>query len=115
MATLYTINDKAAREVLVELRKILKTSKSTKSYELENYNNGREHGFAVAESVKFNGKKVAFSEHRRSDNIVVYQGVSHDFEHNTNIPSEKAYEKAIYFAYNEPRKAAKAIAQYLGV
>lgn len=79
-----------------------------KGWKLEEYDNGREQGFAI----QAKSWKVAFSEHRSSDNIVVYRGLVEDFGRQ-NIPSEQVWQNAKYFQYEEAAKAALCIEDYL--
>lgn len=115
-------NDLAARKVLDILKRLIrderkKLPKWCVSYKhpdmafVEVYENGREHGFAIdyCDAVK-----VAFSEHRSSDDIVVYVGARRDFERNTNIPSEEVFDSRKHFAYNEYEKAARFIFNLIG-
>ena len=80
-------------------------------YFLEPYQNGREHGWTLSKG----NKKVAFSEFRRSDDIVLYPGTSMslDFDMAGNIPNEEVYNRKVFFAYNEVVKAAEHIIEYL--
>lgn len=80
-------------------------------YILEPYQNGREHGFAILNYK--DGLKVAFSEYRNSDSIVVYLGTTGDFATGGNIPSDEIYSKKEFFAYNEAFEAAQRIHKYL--
>jgi hypothetical protein len=103
-------NDAAARKVLAIVKRLAKNSKDDSYILVEDYVNCREQGFALA---SHDHAKVAFSEFRRSDDIVVYFGTRNDFERNTNIPSEKSYESARFFRYNQHEAAAKFIVKYL--
>lgn len=107
---IYTRNDGAARKVLAVVKALAKQSKDDSIVECEVYSNCREQGFALATCE---ARKVAFSEFRRSDEIVVYFGARSDFAFNTNIPSDEVYEKAKFFRFNEGMKAAKFIIKYL--
>lgn len=79
---------------------------------LEPYQNGREHGWALHNYRT--GNKVAFSENRNSDDIVVYLGKCVDFAFAGNVPSDKVYHKgAYYFSYDAHYKAAERIVKYL--
>lgn len=106
----YTRNDLPARKVLAEVKRWAALSKDDAIVETEVYANCREQGFALASC---DARKVAFSEFRRSDQIVVYFGERKDFAYNTNIPSEEVYENAKFFKYNDFEKAAKFIVKYL--
>lgn len=106
--------DKAAREVLKHIRKnvnIVPRDEHEDIVIVEVYENCRERGFALASC---DGRKVAFSEHRNSDSIVVYCGARKDFEMNTNIPSDRVWENAKFFNPGEAQEAAFFILSYLG-
>jgi hypothetical protein len=108
---LYSRNDTAARKVLAEVRKLAKSSKDDSQVQIEMYVNCREQGYALASC---DDRKVAFSECRNSDQIVVYYGKRKDFTFNTNIPSDEVYENwQKRFNYNEAAKAARFIVKYL--
>ena len=77
---------------------------------IEPYLNGREDGFAIS---TFAGNKVAFSENRNSDSIVVYCGKTYDFGMQGNMPYGEIYKNARYFAYNEYYEAAEWIINFL--
>lgn len=106
---LYNRNDLAARKVLSEVKRLIKKTKHGIGEDcafIEVYENGREHGFAIDLCDEL---KIAFAEHRSSDDIVVYVGEAREFERNTNIPSEEVFDSRKHFAYNEVDKAAKFI------
>lgn len=107
---IYNRNDSAARKVLAIVKRLAKNSKDDSCVMVETYTNCREQGFALS---SHDMAKVAFSEFRRSDDIVVYTGAREDFERNTNIPSEEVYESAHFFRYNEHEKAARFIVKFL--
>jgi len=92
----------AAKAVLDAIGKISGAS-------LESYKNGRENGFALSKG----GNKVAFSENRNSDDIVVYTGTTTDFEMGGNIPSEESYRNKKYFGPDDAKKAAQFIKHFL--
>jgi len=84
---------------------------------VEPYRNGREKGYAVSvRGEKDKWLTAVFSEHRRSDDGVVYLGEGQDwgkdFAMNTYIPSEEVYENATYFRAGEEYQAARFIAEY---
>lgn len=81
-------------------------------YTLEPYQNGREHGWSIQN--RKTGGQVAFSEFRRSDQIVVYLGTVTDFEMAGNVPSDKVYNKKEFFSYDQATAAARRIIEYLG-
>lgn len=107
---IYSRNDGVARKVLAEVKRWAALSKEDALVECEVYANCREQGFALA---SHDGAKVAFSEFRRSDDIVVYYGKRADFDRNTNIPSDEVYESARFFRYNQFEAAAKFIVKHL--
>jgi hypothetical protein len=115
---IFTRNDIAARKVLAELRRIAEDERrgkdnSTEDYVfVETYSNCREQGFAIK---AHDSAKVAWSECRNSDQIVVYFGKAKDFEFNTNIPSEKSYKNARYFNPDKIEQAARFIFKKLSV
>jgi len=105
------INNLAARKVLAAVKSLLRSEKNDDTYAMiESYVNCREQGFALCSQ---DDKKVAFSEFRRSDEIVVYFGKRTDFAFNTNIPSDEVYEKANFYTPLQIKSAAKFIAEYL--
>lgn len=106
-------NDLTARMVLTNVNRHAKASRSDAELSLEVYANCREQGFALSNWLEPNARMVAFSEFRRSDEIVVYYGRRVDFDRNTNIPNDEVYEKAKFFACGEYNKAAKFIVKYL--
>ena len=107
---IYPRNDATARKVLAEVKRWAALSTDDSYVETEAYVNCREQGFALASC---DDRKVAFSEFRRSDDIVVYFGTRKDFDYKTNIPSDEVYESAKFFRYNQIEKAAKFIVKYL--
>jgi hypothetical protein len=107
---IFSRNDDAARKVLAEVKRLAKQSKDDSIICVESYVNCREQGFALASC---DSRKVAFSEFRRSDDIVVYFGSREDFAFNTNIPNEEVYESAKFFRFDKAAQAAKFIVKYL--
>lgn len=103
-------NDGAARKVLAHVKRIAAKSKDDCYICVESYSNCREQGFALASC---DDRKVAFSENRNSDNIVVYFGNRMSFEYNSNIPNEEVWESRRYFTPHGYEQAAKAIVKYL--
>jgi hypothetical protein len=78
---------------------------------LEPYQNGREHGWSLSGS---DGKrKAVFSEHRNTDQIVVYLGKQIDFGMAGNVPSDKVYGAAVFYSYDRVSTAARDILDYL--
>lgn len=61
---------------------------------LETYTNGREKGFAITSFRT----KIAFSEYRSSDSIVVYEGKNVDFSLAGNMPSDEIYRDKKFFS-----------------
>jgi hypothetical protein len=77
----------------------------------EPYQNGREHGWSVySEDYK---KQVSFSEHRNSDNIVVYWGETKNFSMQGNVPDDEIYRKARFFNSSEYAQASNFILDFL--
>ena len=81
-------------------------------YTLEPYQNGREHGWSLKN--RSTGGQVAFSEFRRSDQIVLYLGKVTDFEMAGNVPNDEVYAKKEFFSYDDAVLAARRIIEYLG-
>jgi hypothetical protein len=65
------------------------------------YSNGRENGFCLKLFEGGNLLAIAFSEYRKSDDIVVYVGGWTDFEMQGNVPSEEVYENKKMFGSEE--------------
>jgi hypothetical protein len=107
------INNKTANLVLKEFKKLARISDLDLTVALYSYTNGREQGYALDAGVNLTRRKVAFSENRNSDDIVVYFGTALDFEQNTNIPSDKVYASRKFFDYNKADRAAEFIFDYL--
>ena len=111
---LYNRNDNAARKVLSEVKRLIRTKTTHGIGEdcafIEVYENGREKGFAIDVCDVI---RVAFAEHRNSDDIVVYRGEAREFERGTNIPSEEVFDSRKHFAYNEVDKAARYIFNFI--
>lgn len=78
-------------------------------YYTEPYQNGREHGWAI----QGYNVKVAFSENRNSDSIVIYSGAPNEFDMAGNVPHETVYSRRVYFDYNQHFEAAEHIAKLL--
>ena len=102
-----------ADQVLKEFRKLARASENTLSLDMWAYTNGRERGYALTDSYGAVKRKVAFSENRNSDDIVVYFGKPLDFAFNTNVPSDEVYEARKFFRYDQHAKAAQFIFNYL--
>ena len=98
-------------EILVNL--VEKLMHPDKELYLQTYSNCREQGYCLW-NIKA-GKKVSFSEYRNSDSIVVYSDDTIAFSMQGNTPSEEAYERKLFFDYNEYYKAAEWIVAYLEV
>lgn len=108
---LHLPNTAAADRVLSFVRELL--DEDTDVF-VERYVNCREQGYALSRGPLDTYRKVAFSEHRNSDQIVVYSGSRDSFTFNTNIPTDETYDKARYFPYGHELDAAKHILQWLG-
>ena len=78
---------------------------------LEPYQNCREHGYLLA--AKDSDRRVAFSENRNSDDLVVYPGKMGDFEMAGNVPVESAWKHRLYFRYDSVVIVARAIIAHL--
>jgi hypothetical protein len=98
-----------ANAVLAELKKLAKNDGAR--FYVEPYKNGRERGWAVERADPFVDLKVAFSEGRSTDDLVVYRGRGRDFDAAGNIPSEEVYEDGSY--HSTPEKAALVAWSYL--
>lgn len=81
----------------------------TRSWTVEVMANGREQCLVIWNYEK--GKKVAFGEHRNSDNIIVYYGESLDFDISTNQPDD--WSKKKYFHYGNTEEACEFILEWL--
>jgi len=79
------------------------------TYWLEGYQSGWENGYALS----LGDRMVAFSEYRKSDQIVVYTGHVIDFAMAGNVPSNRVEENATFFDCGEAEAAADLIIQYL--
>lgn len=80
----------------------------------QSYVNCREQGFHL-KNWKLK-KAVSFSEHRNSDQLVVYYGTDtfSDFSPQGNVPSDHVYHtQCKYFDYVKLQDAALFIVQYL--
>lgn len=76
------------------------------------YSNGREQGYTLKNMDNdYPYRMVAFSEYRSSDTTVVYFGTVGDFA--GGLPSDKLWENARHFAYNDIHEAASFIVDYL--
>lgn len=111
---LYKINNGTAKKVLKYIEGFLKPVYNKKSMlSLESYANCREQGFSIINYT--NAKRVSFSEHRNTHNIVVYAGMDKDFERNSNIPLGTIYNDREFYP-NTPdgvNDAAQNIVDYL--
>ena len=97
-----------ANSVLAEIEK----QAGALSLYLEAYSNGREQGYSVWSTD--NNRRVAFSEYRNADFIVVYPGVYSDFAMQGNVPNKPAYQWQQGFNAGDYKGAAKWIVEYLG-
>ena len=78
---------------------------------VEPYLNGRENGFAV--KLRSGNEKVVFSQHRRSDDIVVYSDKYHRFSMQGNSPTDEIYYNRQTFSPNDYYRAAEFVVQRL--
>ena len=84
---------------------------------VEAYSNGREQGFCLVNCDK--EVKIAFSENRNSDDLVVYVGKSSHFDGvgfdmQGNVPNEGVYANKKFFRYDQLDKAADFISKTIG-
>lgn len=99
-----------ANKVLSKISSLSKGLKLT----LEMYSNGREQGYSLLDSEGvWPMKKVAFSESRTTDKVVVLCGTANDFDMQGNIPSDSVYKNRKLFLPTEIDKAAQFIIDYL--
>lgn len=107
------INNSVARKVLAAVRPVLRGVKTVDNdyVKIEPYVNCREQGFAL--SMLYGKRKVAFSEDRHSDEIVVYYGTTDDFEFNSNIPSDSVYRYASFYSQKQIKLVVTDIVKYL--
>jgi len=88
------------------LRKIGNLPKKNEKYWIEAYSNGREQGFLIC-YWKINSRnaiRVAFSENRNSDSLVVYVGDGKEtgqFDMTGNVPSDTVWNNARYFSQDK--------------
>jgi hypothetical protein len=110
---------KVARKVLKAVK--LKLSKVKKPSNIVFcssgcYQNGREQGYSIQAYHKGKGSYwVMFSEFRRSDDIVVYFGSPETESMPMQSISEKAYNNAKFFKYNNVSDAADWCIEKLGL
>jgi len=78
---------------------------------IESYVNGREHGFCITNWD--NKNRVAFSENRNSDDIVVYFGEYGNFCMQGNVPEDETYRNKRLFPFLAIEKAAEFIKDHL--
>ena len=99
---------KIARKVLDILSKLLKADTQAKEGMIEHYQNGREHGFTVADYHAIPPRAVTFAQERRSDQIVVYlDNISYQ------SLTETAWKTAKCFGPDESYQAAEYCAAHL--
>ena len=90
---------------------------SAKDVNVGTYSNCREQGFFVTSYVNdkriLNRRAVSFSEHRRSDNIVVQFGCCDDFN-DYGVLNEDKYPKNVkHFSVGEHEKAGAFATKWL--
>ena len=99
-----------ALKIIKLIEKRLGEHTQSRLFYLETYHNGREQGFALkCCSDKF--KSYAFSEHRRSDHIIVYE--SYKMYQDGNVPTDEEYKNAKTFETEQA--AANYILNDLGI
>lgn len=89
---------------------VLDQAKDSSQFFVEPYVNGREVGWCIS---MFMTRRVAFSENRNSDSIVVYRGDVVDFSMQGNVPNEKVYRNSAMFDHDGYLAAAKFILLHL--
>lgn len=92
-----------SENIYKKLRKLIKSDECW----VECFDNCREQGYII----KSIGMNIAFSQHRCSDSIVVYDFVNSG--HPSNLPKEEdpGWDQPSYFRYNEVDDAAYYIAE----
>lgn len=101
------VNDKLARQVLAELKK-LPEIKGTAFAGLHFFSNCREQGYVLTVFCKVSAKSIraTFSENRNSDDVVVYWS-----DMTNRLTSDESWGKASY--YDTPKEAAMRIHQHI--
>lgn len=116
----YTVNA-VAKRVLKALKVDMK--KCPREVWIDPFVNCRERGYHVRDQSRYAAafkdrkdteRHASFAENRNSDDIVVYLGEKGDvFGFDTNVPSEEAYEGALYFYPTHHALAARVVACWL--
>ena len=78
---------------------------------VEPYLNGRESGFAIQFPER--NCKLAFSEDRNSDSIIVYNGLNHEFSMQGNVPSDSVWKNSKHYAGDAIYLAADLVVEQL--
>jgi hypothetical protein len=99
------VNDKLARQVLAELRK-LPDFAYVASPHLHFFSNCREQGYVLSAFGQGVSVSVTFAENRSSDDVVVY------FSDMNNIGDDAAWNNNGH--YKTPKAAATAIHRFIG-
>ena len=90
---------------------------SAKDVNVDTYSNCREQGFFVTSYCNdkriLNRRAVSFSEHRRSDNIIVQFGCENDFNAYGVLSEEKYPKNVKHFSVGEHEKAGKFARKWL--
>jgi hypothetical protein len=89
---------------------VLDQAKDSSQFYVEPYVNGREVGWCISMLM---ARRVAFSENRNSDSIVVYSGDVVDFSMQGNVPDENVYRNSVMFDHNAYLAAATFILRHL--
>jgi hypothetical protein len=106
------VNIHQATAVLLLLEQVAAKASLDYTFEVGHYENGRETGFYVT----CNGRSVAFSEYRNTDQIVIYHGDAVDFTGLTDMRiSDKIYDNKFFVGYGEFKRAANLIANWLAL
>lgn len=97
-----TLNQATA--VMRELERLAKASATIAEFEVDGYENGREHGFFV--KCKATGNAIAFAEYRNTDDIVLYPSKIADFTDCYNLITESIYAAKRFVGYGQYTQAA---------
>lgn len=104
-------NAKAYAVFAIFVDLLTSTTKTLRDFVVEPYLNGREQGFAIW-SIATN-RKVAFSENRNSDHIVLYKGTGSSFSMGGNVPDDTTYLGSRCYSSDEYKEVAGAALDYL--
>lgn len=97
-----TLNQATA--VMREIERLARTSATIAAFDVDGYENGREHGFFV--KCKATGNAIAFAEYRNTDDIVLYPSKIADFTGGSNLITESIYAAKRFVGYGRYDLAA---------